>query len=108
VILLYQWCQGLRRRPYRVFLRSQYSSFAASGSPMADGWFNNGDFVIGEDALAECVLAVPLFSKGAPSFDCHADEQLHRVWAKNRSLFLWLGPNAILVVAEDYDAGLRS
>ena len=34
MILLYQWCQGLRRRPYRVFLRSQYSSFAASGSPM--------------------------------------------------------------------------
>ncbi len=68
--------------------------------------FDDGDFVVGENALTECVLAVALF-KGAAMFDCHADKQSHRVRAKDRGIFLRLGPDAIFVVAKDDDAGLR-
>ncbi len=75
---------------------------------VANRWFDDGDFVIGEDALAlaECVLAVALF-KGASAFDRHADKQSHRVWAKDGDIFLQLGPDAIFVVAKDDNAGLR-
>ena len=55
--------------------------------------------------MTESVFAIALFKRPS-TFDRHADQQSHRVRAKDRGVFLWLGPDAIFVVAKDNDAGL--
>ncbi len=72
------------------------------GIRIADWRFDDRDFIVGEDALAEGILTVALL-KCTPSFDRHADHLLHCVRTEDWSILFGLYPDAVLVVTKYND-----
>jgi hypothetical protein len=76
--------------------------FILLGVWVTNGWLDNRDLIVRENALAKSILAVALFECALP-FDGHADHKVHYVWSEDGGILLWFFPDAVLVIAEHKD-----
>jgi hypothetical protein len=94
----------LRAMPETVKGTFQEPVFIFCCFRITNGRLNNSDFIRGEEALAEGVLAVPLF-EDLSLLDCHAEKEAHCVGMEDRGVLVGLGPYPVFMIAKDNNAG---
>ena len=92
---------GTAAEAVQSFLEEPIFVFAGVG--VSNGGFHNSDFVVGENALTKCIVAVTLL-EGAAFLHGKTDHQPHGVGAEDGGVLFWLGPNAIFMIAKDHNA----